>query len=208
MLYVFESLAWPREHYYPHIMLQTRNLAGELRADRRRRCAGIDPFSLSATQNRNRVRPALAPRTKGHLMKSLSIFALSAALAFLALGGPGAYAQQEIDPDHFDSPNTEPVPQPRTADSEVRVIRYHGTFSLPYHVRGEAYLAMNRGSDAAAEFQKIIDHRGVVLNGPIGALAHLGLARANVLQGDNDKAALLTTTSSHSGKTPTPTSPS
>jgi Tfp pilus assembly protein PilF len=54
-------------------------------------------------------------------------------------------------------------------------------------VRGEAYLAAHEGSKAAGEFQKIIDHRVLVLN-PIGALAHLGLARAYVLQGDTSKA--------------------
>ena len=40
----------------------------------------------------------------------------------------------------------------------------------------------------AAEFQKILDHRGVVMNGPIGALAHFELGRAYVLSGDNGKA--------------------
>lgn len=55
-------------------------------------------------------------------------------------------------------------------------------------MRGEAYLAAHRGSEAAAEFQKIIEHRGVALNEPIGALAHLGLARAYALQGDAAKA--------------------
>src|SRR6201981_2773628 len=54
----------------------------------------------------------------------------------------------------------------------------------PVYVRGEAYLVAHRGGEAAAEFQKILDHRGIVLNEPIGALAHLGLARAYVLQGD------------------------
>jgi ATP/maltotriose-dependent transcriptional regulator MalT len=58
----------------------------------------------------------------------------------------------------------------------------------PVYVRGEAYLAEQRGSQAAAEFQKIIDHRGIVLNEPIGALAHLGLARAYAMQGDTAKA--------------------
>jgi serine/threonine protein kinase/tetratricopeptide (TPR) repeat protein len=65
------------------------------------------------------------------------------------------------------------------------------TFSTnmyPVYVRGESYLAAHQGSQAAAEFQKIIDHPGVVLNEPIGALAHLGLARAYVLQGDSAKA--------------------
>jgi tetratricopeptide (TPR) repeat protein/predicted Ser/Thr protein kinase len=58
----------------------------------------------------------------------------------------------------------------------------------PVYMRGQAYLAANRGSEAATEFQKILDHPGVVLNQPIGALAHLGLARAYVLQGDTAKA--------------------
>jgi tetratricopeptide (TPR) repeat protein len=52
----------------------------------------------------------------------------------------------------------------------------------PAYVRGQAYLAMNRGSEAAAEFQKILDHRSLVWNFPLGALAHLGLARAYALQ--------------------------
>jgi eukaryotic-like serine/threonine-protein kinase len=58
----------------------------------------------------------------------------------------------------------------------------------PVFVRGEAYLAARQGSEAAAEFQKILNHPGVVLNQPIGALAHLGLARAYVLQSDTAKA--------------------
>jgi eukaryotic-like serine/threonine-protein kinase len=63
------------------------------------------------------------------------------------------------------------------------------TFTLyPVYLRGEAYLAAHQGSAAAAEFQKIIDHPGVVLNEPIGALAHLGLARAYALSSDAAKA--------------------
>jgi eukaryotic-like serine/threonine-protein kinase len=52
----------------------------------------------------------------------------------------------------------------------------------PTYVRGEAYLAAGQGSAAAAEFQKIIDHSGIVWNCWTGALAHLGVARANALQ--------------------------
>jgi serine/threonine protein kinase/Flp pilus assembly protein TadD len=52
------------------------------------------------------------------------------------------------------------------------------------YLRGEAYLANRQGPEAALEFQKIVDHRGVVLNALYGALAHVGLARAYVLQGD------------------------
>jgi eukaryotic-like serine/threonine-protein kinase len=62
------------------------------------------------------------------------------------------------------------------------------TALYPVYERGEAYLAARYGSEAAAEFQKILNHRGIVLNSPIGALAHLGLARACVLSGDTPKA--------------------
>ena len=58
----------------------------------------------------------------------------------------------------------------------------------PVYVRGEAYLAAHRGREAAAEFQKILDHRGIVLNEPIGALAHLQLGRAYAISGDSAKA--------------------
>jgi eukaryotic-like serine/threonine-protein kinase len=58
----------------------------------------------------------------------------------------------------------------------------------PVFVRGEAYLAARQGNEAAAEFQKILDHPGVVLNQPIRALAHLGLGRALVVRGDLVKA--------------------
>jgi hypothetical protein len=50
------------------------------------------------------------------------------------------------------------------------------------YIRGEAYLAAGQGTAAAAEFQKIIDHSGIVWNCWTGALAHLGVARANALQ--------------------------
>jgi serine/threonine protein kinase/tetratricopeptide (TPR) repeat protein len=58
----------------------------------------------------------------------------------------------------------------------------------PAYLRGEAYLMVHDGNRAAAEFQKFIDHRGVVMNFPWGALARLGLARAYALQGDTAKA--------------------
>ena len=61
-------------------------------------------------------------------------------------------------------------------------------FLCPAYLRGEAYLMLHDGNAAAAEFQKFIDHRGLVLNFPWGALARLGLARAYVLQGDSAKA--------------------
>ena len=58
----------------------------------------------------------------------------------------------------------------------------------PVYIRGLAYLAEKNGPAAAGEFQKILDHRGVVFNELIGALAHVGLARAYALSGDTGKA--------------------
>jgi tetratricopeptide (TPR) repeat protein len=57
----------------------------------------------------------------------------------------------------------------------------------PLYVRAEAYLSAQQGPAAATEFQKILDHRGLLWNCSTGALAHLGLARAYALQGDTAK---------------------
>jgi serine/threonine protein kinase/Flp pilus assembly protein TadD len=58
----------------------------------------------------------------------------------------------------------------------------------PAYIRGESFLALRQGSQAAAEFQKILDHPGVALNNVTAALAPLGLARAYALQGDTARA--------------------
>jgi eukaryotic-like serine/threonine-protein kinase len=58
----------------------------------------------------------------------------------------------------------------------------------PVYIRGQAQLLAHNGAAAAAEFQKFLDHRGVVVNFPLGSLAHLGLARAYALQGNTAKA--------------------
>jgi eukaryotic-like serine/threonine-protein kinase len=63
-----------------------------------------------------------------------------------------------------------------------------GRAMLSTYQRGRAYLALHKGSEAAAEFQKIVDHSGVVTNSVTGALAKLGLARAYALEGDTAKA--------------------
>ena len=58
----------------------------------------------------------------------------------------------------------------------------------PTYLRGQAYLMLHNGNAAAAEFQKVLDHRGIVLNFPIGLLARVNLARAYAVQGDTAKA--------------------
>ena len=58
----------------------------------------------------------------------------------------------------------------------------------PAYVRGQAYLLAHNGTAAAAEFQKLLDHRGIVLNFVTGSLAHLQLGRAYAMAGDTAKA--------------------
>ena len=75
--------------------------------------------------------------------------------------------------------------------SELGQIQFFTNISClsPTYVRGEAYLAAGQGQEAAAEFQKILDHSGIVWNCWTGALAHLGVARANALQAKNSQGA-------------------
>ena len=77
------------------------------------------------------------------------------------------------------------------APIELGQISFVANISCLYHVyvRGEAYLAAGQGNAAAAEFQKILDHSGIVWNCWTGALAHLGVARANALQSRSSQGA-------------------
>ena len=70
------------------------------------------------------------------------------------------------------------------SSSELGQITFVSNISCLYdvYIRGEAYLAAGQASAAGAEFQKILDHSGIVWNCWTGALAHLGVARANALQ--------------------------
>jgi eukaryotic-like serine/threonine-protein kinase len=76
-----------------------------------------------------------------------------------------------------------------SAPHELGQAAQQATFVLyPVYVRGLAYLTAKQSVAAAGEFQKVVDHPGLVQNEPIGALAHLGLGRAYVLSGDAGKA--------------------
>ena len=83
----------------------------------------------------------------------------------------------------------------RDPNRAIKLLKVASTIELgvspslaPVYMRGEAHLMLHDGNRAAAEFQKFIDHRGLVVNFPWGALARLGLARAYALQGDTAKA--------------------
>ncbi|MGC2851714.1 MAG: tetratricopeptide repeat protein [Candidatus Acidiferrum sp.] len=100
---------------------------------------------------------------------------------------PTIQAQLELD-------RKNPVPALNALQAaspiELGQISFVNNISCLYHVyvRGEAYLAAGQGGPAAAEFQKLLDHSGIVWNCWTGALAHLGLARSYAIQGDTAKA--------------------
>jgi len=73
--------------------------------------------------------------------------------------------------------------------TELGYVPFMSNVSCLYtvYVRGEAYLASGDGASATREFQKILDHNGIVWNCPSGALAHLGLARANALEAQSNQ---------------------
>jgi DNA-binding winged helix-turn-helix (wHTH) protein len=76
--------------------------------------------------------------------------------------------------------------QPDQAIEFLKVSTAHESAALfwPTYLRGQAYLRLGRGTEAAAEFRKILDHRGWEPLSAIYPLAHLGLARASTLAGD------------------------
>jgi DNA-binding winged helix-turn-helix (wHTH) protein/Tfp pilus assembly protein PilF/TolB-like protein len=75
-------------------------------------------------------------------------------------------------------------------DLAIPAVAFNYSFGsmYPAYTRGLAYLALHQGDAAAAEFQKIIDHRGIVVSDPIGATARVQLARAYAMQGDSSRA--------------------
>ncbi|HEX2777075.1 MAG TPA: hypothetical protein VHN10_10590, partial [Candidatus Acidoferrales bacterium] len=81
--------------------------------------------------------------------------------------------------------------QVATSPQELGLVQFVANISClyPTYVRGEAFLAVGQGAAAAAEFQKILDHSGIVWNCWTGALARLGVARANALQAKTSQGA-------------------
>jgi eukaryotic-like serine/threonine-protein kinase len=143
----------------------------------------------NAAEAKQRVRAALGLSTGRDVM-------YETALA-LALAGDAAGAQALVDDlakgfpeDTIVQFNYLPTLRARLALSRndaskaIEVLQAAGPYELgnegtlyPIYTRGQAYLAAHQGGEATAEFQKILSHRGIVVNDPIGALAHLGLAR-------------------------------
>ena len=78
------------------------------------------------------------------------------------------------------------IPYEMSSDPDPEV--WGGSSLYPAYLRGEAYLRLGRGREAETEFQKFLEHRGIVVNSPTGALAHLQLGRAYAISGDAAKA--------------------
>ncbi len=186
-----------------------RAVASAERAEEKETAAGYEASAAlrealfgDAAEARQRVAAALGLSTGGDVQ-------CGAALA-LALAGDGARAQALADDlaKRFPENTLVQFNYLPTIHAQLALIRNDSSRAIeslqtatpyelgnvgygafyPVFVRGEAYLVGHQGSEAAAEFQKILDHRGVVFNEPIGALAHLGLARAYALQGETAKA--------------------
>ena len=112
-----------------------------------------------------------------HLMHRCPVVGIIVGLlGLVALGNSPAYAQSEIDPDHFDSPNTEPFTQTKTPASQVQSILYKGNFSLPYtvHCSGKKLLPDNysislSSNGAAAEFTLLRNRQIVEAGGLLRA---------------------------------------
>jgi eukaryotic-like serine/threonine-protein kinase len=115
---------------------------------------------------------SLAKEVKQHFPLDTQVRSLwlSAIQAQLALDGRNPAAALRALPD--------------SGSMELGQISFLNNLSClyPTYIRGEAFLAAGQGRAAAAEFQKILDHSGIVWNCWTGALAQLGLARANALE--------------------------
>jgi eukaryotic-like serine/threonine-protein kinase len=100
---------------------------------------------------------------------------------------PTIYAQVALD-DGDPARATELLRAAAPYELGLAGLNSYSTKLCPVHIRGQALLAQHQGGAAAAEFQKILNWPGVVLNEPIGALAHLGLAKARAMNGETEEA--------------------
>ncbi len=150
------------------------------------RQSAAEALKLAPTSQAVEVEAALAFAMAGDTARAESLaqnlgkrFPLDTQMQSLWL--PAIQAQLALDKKNSTSALS---PLQPASPIELGETPFGNNISCLYHVyvRGEAYLAAGQGSVAAAEFQKILDHSGIVWNCWTGALAHLGVARANALQ--------------------------
>ena len=153
------------------------------------RQSAAEGLKLAPTSQGVEVEAALAFAMAGDTARAESLaqdlgkrFPLDTQIQSLWL--PAIQAQLALNGDKKNPAAALTALQAASSPIELGQILFVANISCLYHVyiRGEAYLAAGQGKEAAAEFQKIIDHSGIVWNCWTGALAHLGVARANALQ--------------------------
>jgi serine/threonine protein kinase/tetratricopeptide (TPR) repeat protein len=151
------------------------------------RQSAVEALKLAPTSQGVEVEAALAFAMAGDTGRADSLaqdlgkrFPLDTQMQSLWL--PAIQAQLALDRKNPAAALT--VLQAAASPIELGQIQFVANISClyPTYLRGEAYLAAGQGNAAAAEFQKILDHSGIVWNCWTGALAHLGVARANALQ--------------------------
>jgi tetratricopeptide (TPR) repeat protein/predicted Ser/Thr protein kinase len=195
----FGRLTEARELWRRAVASAERSEKREAAAGHESGAAALEALFGNATEARRRAVAALA-LSKGRDVEMLAAFALVAGDAVKA---------QALDDDlakHFSQDTVVqfiylPILHAQLALSRkdsakaIEVLQSAAPYELgsagglyPVYVRGQAYLTARQGREAAAEFQKVLDHRGIVVNKPIGALAHLGMARAYALQGNTARA--------------------
>ncbi len=178
-----------------------RNDAKEVAADYEARAAVREAEFGDGAETRRQAAAALALFPTGLYPR------LSAALA-LAQIGDDRQAQKIVDRLNDDFPHDTLVQQYWIPSIRARIEVAHGDAAnaielvraaspydlsgggnlLPAFVRGQAYLLARNGTAAVAEFQKLLDHPGIVMNSPLGARAHLEIGRAYAMAGDTTKA--------------------
>jgi len=124
-----------------------------------------------------------APRVKKLLEELKNDYPANTVLNLYWL--PTISAALEISQNHPEQAIVELEP---TAPYELGLTQSYINYVYPAYVRGQAYLQERKGIAAVAEFQKLIDHRGIVANFVTGSLAHLQIGRAYAVTGDTAKA--------------------
>jgi tetratricopeptide (TPR) repeat protein len=155
---------------------KSASVAADLSKDRDVEYGAAVALALSGESSRSR---ALAKDLEARFPEDTAVrgFYLPAIRALLELKTEPLKAIEQLEVARPFDRGTPPVGGPA----------FFGNFYTVY-VRGLAYLAANHGSEAASEFQKIVDGRNIVVSDPIGALAHLQLGRALAMSGDTTKA--------------------
>jgi serine/threonine protein kinase/tetratricopeptide (TPR) repeat protein len=151
--------------------------------------SAAEALKLAPTSQGVEVEAALAFATAGDTTRAKSLtqelgkrFPLDTQMQSLWL--PAIQAQLALNGDRKNPAAAINSLQAAASPIELGQIIFVANISClyPTYIRGEAYLAAGQGTAAAAEFQKILDHSGIVWNCWTGALAHVGVARANALQ--------------------------